>query len=189
GAQFSSLSLQEIEHCVFCLALDYRDILTQTGFGGRLTYNLTSGFALEVQSDFYPREVRQFINNGRAGGRILQAQAGVKAGKRFEKFGVFGKARPGIISFSKALKVEGLDPTFGFPFFRAARRNYFSMDVGGVLEFYPAPRIVTRFDAGDTMIRYGAAEPLWIFAAVSNFPVPAQTTHNFQFSAGVGWRF
>ena len=41
GAQFSSLSLQEIERCIFCLAVDYRDILTQTGFGGRLTYNVT----------------------------------------------------------------------------------------------------------------------------------------------------
>ena len=189
GAQFSSLSLQEIERCTFCLAVAYRDILTQTGFGGRLTYNVTSGFALEVQSDFYPREVRQFINNGRAGGRVLQGQAGVKAGKRFEKFGIFGKARPGIVSFSEAIKVDGLDPTFGFPTFRAARKSYFSMDVGGVLEFYPAPRIVTRFDGGDTMIRYSAAEPLSIFQAVSNFGVPAETTHNFQFSAGVGWRF
>jgi hypothetical protein len=190
GAQFSSLSLQEIERCIFCLAVDYRDILTQTGFGGRLTYNVTSGFALEVQSDFYPREIRQFINNGRAGGRILQGQAGVKAGKRFEKFGVFGKARPGIVSFSETIKVDGLDPTFGFPIFRTDRKNYFSMDVGGVLEFYPSPRIVTRFDGGDTMIRYSAAElPLSIFPAVSNFGVPAETTHNFQFSAGVGWRF
>jgi hypothetical protein len=190
GAQFSSLSLQEIERCIFCLAVDYRDILTQTGFGGRLTYNVTSGFALEVQSDFYPREVRQFINNGRAGGRILQGQAGVKAGKRFEKFGIFGKARPGIISFSKAVKVDGLDPTFGFPIFRAARKTYFSMDVGGVLEFYPSPRIVTRFDGGDTMIRYSASEPpLSIFPAVSNSQVPPETTHNFQFSAGVGFRF
>jgi hypothetical protein len=190
GAQFSSLSLQEIERCIFCLALDYRDILTQTGFGGRLTYNVTSGFALEVQTDFYPREIRQFINNGRAGGRILQGQAGVKAGKRFERFGIFGKARPGIVSFSKALKVDGLDPTFGFPIVRVARKNYFSMDVGGVLEFYPSPRIVTRLDGGDTMIRYSAAElPPSIFPAVSNFGVPAQTTNNFQFSAGVGWRF
>ena len=143
-----------------------------------------------MQSDFYPREVRQFTNNGRAGGRILQGQAGVKAGKRFERFGIFGKARPGIVSFSEVVKVDGLDPTFGFPIFRTDRKNYFSMDVGGVLEFYPSPRIVTRFDGGDTMIRYGAAElPLSIFPAVSNFQMPPQTMHNFQFSAGVGWRF
>jgi hypothetical protein len=190
GVQFSSLSLQEIERCSFCLAVDYRDILTQTGFGGRLTYNVTSGFAVEMQTDFYPREVRQFINNGRAGGRILQGQAGVKAGKRFEKFGIFGKARPGIVSFSEAVKVDGVDPIFGFPIFRTARKNYFSMDVGGVLEFYPAPRIITRFDGGDTMIRYSASESsLSVFPAVSNVRVPPQTTHNFQFSAGVGFRF
>jgi len=32
---------------------------------------------------------------------------------------------------------------------------YFSMDVGGVVEFYPSRRIVTRPDIGDTIIRYG----------------------------------
>ena len=29
------------------------------------------------------------------------------------------------------------------------------MDVGGVVEFYPSKRIVTRFDAGDTIIHFG----------------------------------
>jgi hypothetical protein len=190
GVQFSSLSLQEIERCIFCLAVPYRDVLTQTGFGGRVTYNLTSGIALEMQTDFYPRKNRLFINNGRAGGRVLQAQAGVKAGKRFEKFGIFGKARPGIISFGDGLTVDGIDPTFGFPLYQPDRKNYFSMDVGGVLEFYLSPRIVTRFDGGDTMIRYGSLElPLFSFSGATNFGVAAETTHNFQFSAGVGFRF
>ena len=190
GVQFSSLSLQEIERCVFCLAVPYRDVLTQTGFGGRLTYNLTSGIAVEVQSDIYPRKNRLFINNGRAGGRVLQAQAGVKAGKRFEKFGIFGKARPGIISFSDGLTVNGIDPTFGFPLYQRDRKNYFSMDVGGVLEFYPSARIVTRFDGGDTMIRYRSVElPGPFLLGGPNLQVPAETTHNFQFSAGVGFRF
>jgi hypothetical protein len=190
GVQFSSLSLQEIERCIFCLAVPYRDVLTQTGFGGRLNYNLTSGVALELQTDFYPRKNRLFINNGRAGGRVLQAQAGVKAGKRFERFGIFGKARPGIISFGDGLKINGIDPTFGFPLYARERKNYFSMDLGGVLEFYPSARIVTRFDGGDTLIRYRSIElPGPFLLGGPNFQVPAETTHNFQFSAGVGFRF
>lgn len=193
GAQFSSLGLRQVER--FPVGFPpvtgpaFRDTLTQAGFGGRFTYNITPNFALEVQSDFYPKDIL-LINTGRAGGRILQGQAGVKAGKRFEWFGIFAKARPGIVSFSKALEVEGFDPTFGFPIFRLERKNYFSMDLGGVLEFYPSQRIVTRFDGGDTMIHYRSSEiPILFFPAVQSFQTPAETTHNFQFSAGVGFRF
>lgn len=190
GAQFSSLGLQQIEHSTFTMFFpspDFRDTLTQPGFGGRFTYNLTPNFALEVQSDFYPRNLF-FVNNGRAGGRILQGQAGVKAGKRFEKFGVFAKARPGIVSFSKAVSFAGIEAS-GIPIFREGRKNYFSFDLGGVLEFYPSPRIVTRFDGGDTMIHYRSAEIPVFFFPLESFHAPAETMHNFQFSAGVGFRF
>jgi hypothetical protein len=162
--------------------------MTHAGFGGRFTFNLTPNFALEAQGDFYPQD-DYLINNGRAGGNILQAQAGIKAGKRFEKFGIFAKARPGVVSFSKAIEIGGLDPVFGFPIFGFARQNYFSMDVGGVLEFYPTKRIVTRFDGGDTMIFYRSSDIPIFFFPVQNFRVPAETIHNFQFSAGVGFRF
>ncbi len=192
GAQFSSLGVQQVERNVFgglSTVPGYRDVLTQAGFGGRFTFNLTPNFALEAQGDFYPNDNVYFINNGRAGGRILQAQAGVKAGKRFEKFGIFAKGRPGVVSFSRALGIDGIDPTFGFPLFQFARKNYFSLDVGGVLEFYPTRRIVARFDGGDTMIFYRSFEIPVFFFPVQNFTAPAETIHNFQFSAGVGFRF
>lgn len=195
AAQFSSLSFTQIEHVAaqppFFPASDFRDTGTQVGFGGRFTYNLTPNFALEAQGDFFPRDTTLF-NNARAGGRILQAQAGIKLGKRFESFGIFGKARPGVVSFSKTLKFDGFDNTqpFPFPLLHLERRTYFSFDLGGVLEFYPSPRIVTRFDGGDTMIRYGASElPVFALPTVQTIHVPAETLHNFQFSAGVGYRF
>ena len=191
GAQFSSLGLRQIERFSFGFPLtisEFRDTITQAGFGGRLTYNLTPNFALEIQGDFYPKGL-PYVNNGRAGGRILQEQGGVKAGKRWDKFGVFAKARPGVISFSGAVEID-FDPTLGFPTFRPVRRNYFSMDLGGVLEFYPSRRIVTRFDGGDTMIHYRSIDnPIVFFPAVQTFHTAAETTHNFQFSAGVGFRF
>lgn len=191
GAQFSSLGLQQVEHSAFSFLFpfpDFRDILTQPGFGGRFTYNLTPNFALEVQTDFYPRDLT-LINNGRAGGRILQGQAGIKAGKRFQKFGIFAKGRPGIVSFSRAVTIDGVDPTFGFPIFRPARKTYFSFDLGGVIEFYPSSRIVTRFDGGDTMIHYTSFEFPVLFFPIQTYRAPAETMHNFQFSAGVGFRF
>ncbi len=190
GAQFSSLSLRQVEHQnsdVLGPFPDFRDTVNVAGFGGRFTFNLNRHFALEAQGDFYPRETFIF-NNGRAGGRILQGQAGVKAGKRFEKFGLFGKARPGVVSFGRAIRIINFDPTFGFPNFRPDRRTYFSMDVGGVLEFYPTGRIVTRFDGGDTMIFYRSID-LPQFFPTQFLHVAAETTHNFQFSAGVGFRF
>ncbi|HEV7680988.1 MAG TPA: hypothetical protein VGO68_02615 [Pyrinomonadaceae bacterium] len=191
GAQFSSLGLQQIDHSAFSPLVsipDFRDTLTQPGFGGRFTFNLTPNFALEAQTDFYPRDL-PYINNGRAGGRIFQSQAGVKAGKRFEKFGFFAKGRPGIVSFSKAVKIDSVDPIFGFPNFRPARKTYFAFDLGGVFEFYPSSRLVTRFDVGDTMIRYTSFEYPVFFFPVQTFRAPAETMHNFQFSAGVGYRF
>jgi hypothetical protein len=190
GAQFSSLSFTQVDHIPgvlpFISPRDFRDTQTQAGFGGRFTYNLTPNFALEMQADFYPRDAGLF-NNARVGGRNLQGQAGIKIGKRFESFGIFGKARPGVVSFSKTLKFDGIDNTQPFPvaILHLERRTYFSFDLGGVLEFYPSPRIVTRFDGGDTMIRYGRTEVPFPFSGSA----PPETIHNFQFSAGVGFRF
>lgn len=193
GAQFSSLGLTEIEHFAEAPGLlppsRFRATQTQMGFGGRFTYNLNRNFALETQGDFFPRD-SGFINNVRAGGRILQGQAGVKIGKRFKSFGIFAKARPGVVSFSKTGSFEGFDNSQGFPIpiLTVKRRNYFSFDLGGVLEFYLSRRFVTRFDGGDTMIRYGRQE-LPFGLGTPLLVTPPETIHNFQFSAGVGFRF
>lgn len=192
GAQFSSLSFTTVEHYQgfppFFPPSEFRDTQTQPGLGGRFTYNLTPNFALEAQVDFFPRDAALF-NNARAGGRTLQAQTGIKLGKRFESFGIFGKARPGLVSFSKTLSFDGFDNSLMFPFprFHLERRTYFSLDLGGVLEFYPSRRIVTRFDGGDTMIRYGRNE--LPFGISGPAVTPPETIHSFEFSAGVGFRF
>ena len=66
---------------------------TEPGFGGRLTYNFNRKIAVEAEGNFFPiKNVFQGLGQGRA----VQAQFGVKAGKRFEKFGVFAKIRPGF---------------------------------------------------------------------------------------------
>jgi outer membrane protein with beta-barrel domain len=188
GAQFSSFSFTAHEHFsaspTSIPPAEFSDTLTQPGFGGRFTFNLTPSFALEAQGDFFPGKSR-FFNNARAGGRTLQLQAGIKAGKRFEKFGVFGKARPGVVSFSETVFVDGVD-VLSSPIFRIGRRTHPSFDLGGVLEFYPSRRIVTRFDAGDTMIRYGSISIPFVISPTS---APAETIHSFEFSAGVGFRF
>lgn len=198
GGQFSSFGFRQV---FYGLAADQRtvepfifDIDTQPGFGGRFTYNFTPAIAAEVQTDFYPD--RSFSLAGELGnGRAFQVQAGAKIGKRFEKFGLFGKARPGVMSFSETFIFDDLGPPpLFFPFeSHVGRITYFSLDVGGVLELYPSPRVVVRFDGGDTMIRYGGKDlPFLAPFPITSLPVPRapfQFVHHFQFSSGVGFRF
>jgi hypothetical protein len=168
---------------------------TEPGLGTRLTYNLTKSFALEAEGNVLPHNSR--FANFRNGGRAVEGLFGVKIGKRYEKFGIFAKARPGLISFSAGkggYVATGQGGSFPFRF-RTDTATHFATDLGAVLEFYPSRRIVTRFDMGDTIIRYGsstfnglstdASGTLTIFP----IPIPADTTHNFQFTAGVGFRF
>jgi hypothetical protein len=191
GGQFSSLSVSVHERFFSGLSapFEFRDTQTAIGFGGRVTYNVNSSFAVEGEGNFFPAD-GIVANRGRSGGRILQGQFGIKTGKRFQRFGIFAKARPGVISFGRTVKIDVVDNSQAFPIitFRAERSSYFSTDVGGVLEFYPSSRIVTRFDGGDTIIRYGPTRlPFGISPTIEN--IPPVTQHNFQFSAGVGVRF
>lgn len=169
------------------------DTRTEAGFGGRFTYNLNRVFAIEAAGYFFPKECFSCRNNG----RVTQVVAGVKAGKRFEKWGIFAKGRPGFVSFSDGkFDVRALSTT-GIPFELAFDRlTSFAADVGGVVEFYPSKRIVTRFDAGDTIIHFKRRTATGVIfeppgGGFSFFPIttPARTTHNFQFMASVGFKF
>jgi hypothetical protein len=187
GAQFTSLNLREtgedfrpgrpIETRVFASN-------SQPGAGARIGYNFTPSISAEVQADYYPGDIGE-VSVQPVGGRAFQIQAGPKLGKRFEHFGFFVKARPGLISFSNVFIFDGFEPPFNFRS-HFGRVTHFTMDVGGVLEFYPSRRVLARFDCGDTMIRYG--ERLLGFL-VTPTQSPSTFTHQLQFSAGVGFRF
>jgi hypothetical protein len=120
-----------------------------------------------------------------AGGRTFQIEAGPKFGKQFEHFGFFVKARPGVISFSKVFIFDGFDPPFNFRS-HVGRVTHFSLDAGGVLEFYASSRVFARFDCGDTMIRYG---PRLVGFILRPMKSPSTIVHQIQVSAGVGFRF
>lgn len=179
--------------------------VSKPGFGARFTYNRTKNIAFEAEGNFFPE--RQEVS-GVPDGHIFQGQFGVKAGKRCEKVGFFGKLRPGFVTFTKSSHFTGIRGVFAFhpsrgmdvlldvPQFRTGKATYFSTDVGGVVEFYPSRRIVTRFDIGDTIIRYGdygepaaVVCPLCCPCVPQLFLRPAEAKHNLQFSVGVGIRF
>lgn len=187
------------------------------GVGARFTYNVTNEIAVEAEGNFFPgrdfREDGSFstrLDNSRGypSGHILQGQFGVKAGKRVQKFGLFGKLRPGFVRFSNVSQFDGFrNRLFFHPTvdrfvelpnaeFHVGKEAYFSTDVGGVFEFYPSRRIVIRFDVGDTIIRYRVYREAAALVCALSFPCttqlferPAEIRHNLQFSAGVGFRF
>ena len=171
---------------------------TEPGFGGRFTYNINETFALEGVGNFFPRRCPGCGRVGDNSGNILQGLGGVKIGKRFGHWGIFGKARAGVTSFSQGHgRWVVTNPGSTFPFdFQFSRTNNFSGELGGILEFYPTKRLVTRFEAGDTLIHYKERETNFlVFDPVTNAPslipfrIGSDTRHNFQFSAGIGWRF
>lgn len=188
--------------------------VAEPGFGARFTYNVRNNFALEAEGNFFPGRFKAegsffsgpFENLDVPNGHIYQGQFGVKTGKRFKKVGLFIKARPGFVGFTKASQlvritsITILHPFIGplqfdNPEFRIGKATYPSMDVGGVVEFYPSRRIATRLDLGDTIIRYGIyREPtIRVCTAICPPPLvferPAETRHNLQLSAGIGIRF
>ena len=159
---------------------------TKLGIGGRFTFNFNRSIAAEAEINFLPQ--KQFALT--ADGNAIQAQFGVKAGKRFEKFGIFGKVRPGFLSVDRAGSyIPGASFNGPEPFFTIERRAFFTIDAGGVLEFYPSKRTVVRFDAGDTVIRHPARYgQLDFFDTIVKLIRPAKYNHNFQFTAGVSFR-
>jgi hypothetical protein len=185
GVQFTTLTLgPSVSSGITVDFAALRSSHFEPGIGGRVTLNVSKHLALESEGNFFP---------GRRAPHALQLQAGVKAGRRFKRIGIFAKARPGLVSFSNLVTEEGTETVglpplqFTVPHFVTRRRSFFSMDVGGVAEFYLSRRVLARVDGGDTIIRYGKG---LFYDLDENTPQsPGQTKHNFQLSVGVGFRF
>lgn len=159
---------------------------TQAGVGGRVTYNFNRSIAAEAEINFFPQ--KHFIVNG--DGSAIQGQFGVKAGKRFEKFGLFGKVRPGFLSVNNVARFLPPPGSQGGTFdIDIERHTFFTIDAGGVLELYPSKRFVVRFDAGDTIVRHPESfTPVIVPGPLTQLIRPAKFNHNFQFTAGVAFR-
>jgi hypothetical protein len=123
---------------------------TDSGAGGRFTYNLNPGLALEADGNYY--FTRSTIFSGQADGRATSAFFGPKAGIRRNRFGLFFKARPGFISFSSVVTSSATPGNI-----TTARKTHAALDLGGVFEFYATKRLILRADLGEVLVRYGDA--------------------------------
>jgi hypothetical protein len=136
--------------------------------GGRFGCYVSSHISLDTEVNHFPENP-----SGNFGETL--ALFGVKVGKRFDRLGVFAKARPGVIHFG------------GGDFSQRLRdKTHLAVDLGGVLEYGLSPHIFVRFDLGDTIIAFGGATFL---SAVSPGPTRLGTIHNLQASIGLGIRF
>lgn len=150
-------------------------------------FNFGRHFAMDAAFNWLPANRYSHVVQGLFGG---------KAGLRTEHFGFFGKVRPGFISRPNQLRQEivnigpfPLGETVPAPFIRFARLTERALDFGGVLEYYPAKHWALRYDFGDTVV-FGEGAQIHIFGGSFNFTgIPGRTTHNFQFSTSVHYRF
>jgi hypothetical protein len=167
GGQFSLLNFDVFDN------FGYRR-RNEFGGGGRVAININRYIAAEAQVDHFPQNDSVLIGTIDVplwGSKTL-AVFGVRAGVRNNRFGVFGKARPGFIYFSD---VPGFACIIGSGPCPQPRKTVFAFDVGGVVEYYPSRRTVLRVDLGDTVIRQDQR----FFS----------TSHSFQISIGAAVRF
>ena len=194
GAQFTSLSVNPPTiACGACGLIGGFPSHTEPGFGGRFSFNLTDNIAIEAESNYFTRTLSS--PSILPAGHMFQGQFGIKAGKRFDRWGVFGKARPGFVGFTQASELVGThtilfgSQTFVVGDFQVNKTLYPSLDFGGVVEFYISRRWMTRMDFGDTVIRYGKYQVGGFALSLAITTRPPETHHNFQYSAGIGFRF
>ena len=176
GGQFSTLRIGDAGN-------------TNAGLGGRVSYEVARWLAVEGELNFFPND-RLDVDTGisslsltlqtQYSRRRLEGFVGPKIGVRGGKFGAFAKVRPG---FARLID-KGVD-CIGDVCALAllARPEYhpeFAVDLGGIVEFYPTPRTVARFDLGTTAIRHR-----------SQYVPPCAdcTTRNFSTSLGMGLKF
>lgn len=171
NAQAQSSETPKVEIGAQYTLLRFRDFdVTDSGVGGRVTYNLADSFGIEGELNFFPQKRTNDLVSGLfVDSTRTQGLFGVKTGMRSEKFGIFGKLRPGFVRFGESSSL-------------VAPQSFtqFALDFGGVFEIYPSRSVALRFDIGDTVIRFG-----------DNFTRDGSTfySNNLQISTGVAFRF
>ena len=153
-----------------------------TSFGPRFVYNIYAFgeggddlvLSLEGEMNWFIRDERSgFIN----GGHPTQGQFGVKAGYRAATWGIFFKTHPGFMSFGNVVR----DLPAGAPA-RLGRLTVPILNLGGVVEFYPARHLTLRFDLGQTHVYYP-------HATIFGMDTPLAGKSFFQVNTGLHFTF
>src|SRR5882724_4737926 len=112
--------------------------------GGRFTFNAYRWLGIESERGFTPQQ-QAFL-----GGRTNQILFGPKVGIRKQKVGAFIKARGGFSTTGNVVKT--IDITSNVD--TSARHTDPVIDLGGVIEVYPAKRWILRYDFSDLVTQH-----------------------------------
>ncbi len=164
-------------------------------------YNTTRYLSLEGSFSWFPTENGfSFANPFLAGMPDSETAAveglfGAKAGYRTNKFGVFFKVRPGVISASKTERTSGFITNLvggSVPIQRLGKLTEKALDFGGVFEYYPAKHWAVRADLGNTLI-FDEGETIVnvnnVAGTTTTRVFGAGTSGHFQLTTGVHFRF
>jgi hypothetical protein len=146
-----------------------------SGFGARFTYNPTNYLGLEAETN------RFFQTREGGGNNETQGLFGARVGIRKRNLGVFAKVRPGFTRFY----LLGISP--GPNAFEQGHTR-FSIDVGGVFEYYPSRHTAVRVDMGDTMVNFKTGDFFYERLDTPMF-VRRGLSHNLQVNVGFALRF
>lgn len=160
------------------------NVLTEPGLGGYVSYRFYGVLYLDGDLLYFPRQPS--ASGPQDGGTILQGLAGLKGGIRRNRFGFFGKVRPGFNSYSRALTSVTTSgeatPVYGY-----GRSTNFVLDLGGIIELYPSERSTLRIEVGDTHLFFGARD-VNNNGEIESFG-GGKMQHTIQLVLGYGWRF
>ncbi len=149
------------------------------GLGGRVAWRLLPFVDAEGELAVHP--------NAGVSGYKVQGFAGVKAGARFGRLGLFAKIRPGFLYFSKdPFGVGRRGATFVETDWAHSLEP--AMDAGGVIEYVASSGVLVRFDLADTIVHYDTRR-VFLSPREPLREVGGFTTRNRQWSIGVGRQF
>lgn len=118
-------------------------VRTEPGVGGYFSYRFYGVFYADGDILYFPRGTNS--SGPHDGGQITQGLFGLKGGIRRNRFGIFGKVRPGFNSYSDALTAFSSTGQVSY-----GRSTNLVLDLGGIVELYPTAHGTLRLEAGTT---------------------------------------
>jgi hypothetical protein len=164
-------------------ALRTFDLVPSVGVGLEGDLNFGRHFALDTAIDWLPTTSDQ--------GNTVIGLFGGKAGIRRQRLGYFVKVRPGFVTINNIPRPDFINVATNTSFTHLTRLTEPVLDLGGVVEYYPARHWTLRWDVGDMLIfeenEFGSGTA--VNGQILSLVFPGQTTNNFRFSTGVHYRF
>ena len=160
--------------------IPYQSEVRQGGVGAFASYAVLPYCDIEAVTGLF--QVNKF-HSPFEGGRTLETLAGLKLGRRGQRFGVFATIRGGVETDTAAV----LSGDFIAEKFVTHWAPHAALNFGGLLELYVRARGVIRLELGDTRLSYRDA-----MGTTDGFPVTApaqQATNSISTTMGFGWRF